>query len=292
MECQICNEFLTLTVSSIGAEMQSLQYEGIEYLWNGDAAFWTERSPILFPYIGRLTNGKYRLNQKAYEMDIHGFARKLPYETVFVDKDRITLRLSDNEETFRAYPYHFHLDISYTLSDHTVWIAFQVKNLSAETMYFGIGGHPGFALPLEEGLSFSDYFLEFGGACRPERVGHTDHCFLSGKDTAFLLHDDKYLPLSHDLFDEDAIVLRHMADEVTLKSYKGRRMVTVSYPSLPYLGLWHAPKTTAPYLCIEPWTSLPSRQDIVEEFRYKSDLIRLEKGKDYINTWRDRKSVV
>jgi galactose mutarotase-like enzyme len=72
---------------------------------------------------------------------------------------------------------------------------------------------------------------------------------------------------------------------VTLKSDKGKRKVTVSYPELPYLGLWHAPGVEAPYLCIEPWASLPSRQDIIEEFRYKSDLIRLSPGREYVNKW-------
>ena len=28
-------------------------------------------------------------------------------------------------------------------------------------MYFGLGGHPGFNVPLEAGLSFEDYCLEF-----------------------------------------------------------------------------------------------------------------------------------
>ncbi len=45
------------------------------------------------------------------------------------------------------------------------------------------------------------------------------------------------------------------------------------------------PKTDAPYVCIEPWTSLPSRQDVVEEFSCKSDMIQLEPGKTYENTW-------
>ena len=87
------------------------------------------------------------------------------------------------------------------------------------------------------------------------------------------------------MFDDDAIVLQHVSDEVTLKSDKGSRQVTVSYPNLPFLGLWHAPKTEAPYICIEPWTSLPSRQDVVEEFRYKYDLIRLDAEDMYENTW-------
>ena len=62
--------------------------------------------------------------------------------------------------------------------------------------------------------------------------------------------------------------------------------VTMHYPYLPYLGLWHMPKTDAPYICIEPWTSLPSRQDIIEDFSCKSDLIRLCPGGRYENGWK------
>lgn len=285
MDYQIFNEDMTLTISSLGAELLSIKKEGIEYLWGGDDRYWANRSPVLFPFVGRFTQGKYLLNGKTYEMDIHGFARRLLYEAAVQEKDRITFRIEDNKETYQEYPYHFILDIIYELRGSTVQITYRVNNLSEETMYFGIGGHPGFSLPFDEGLDFTDYYLEFGGIARPERIGHTKSCFLSGKDQEFSLENGRYLRLSHDLFDEDAIVLRHMADSVTLKSDKGKRKVTVSYPDLPYLGLWHAPRTEAPYLCIEPWTSLPSRQDVVEEFKYKSDLIRLGPGRAYENQW-------
>ena len=243
------------------------------------------RPPVLFPYVGRFTEGKYTLNGREYAMDIHGFARKLPYQVVSQEADRIVFRLFDNEETYRAYPYHFILEIGYALKRCTIEITYQVQNENGETMYFGIGGHPGFRVPLEEGLDFSDYYLEFGGKSRPARVGHTPACFLSGRDEEFSLEEGRRLPLAHTMFDEDAIVLKEMADEVTLKSDRGSRQVRVSYPDCPYLGIWHAPKTEAPYVCIEPWTSLPSRQDIVEEFRYKSDLIRLKAYGKYENIW-------
>ena len=45
------------------------------------------------------------------------------------------------------------------------------------------------------------------------------------------------------------------------------------------------PHTDAPYVCIEPWSSLPSRQDVVEELSGKSDLIHLAPGAEYENTW-------
>lgn len=285
MNYQISNKYISITVSDVGAELQSIVKEGQEYLWNGDAKYWPERSPLLFPFVGRFTNGKYLLGGKEYEMDIHGFARKLPYALVEKTKNTLIFELCDNEETYKMYPYHFELQVQYELVENTVEISYQVLNLSEDRMYFGIGGHPGFALPFEEGLDFSDYYLEFEGKSFPTRIGHTETCFLSGVDEAFELKEDKYLPLAHTMFDDDAIVLKNVSDKVTLKSDKGTRKVTVSYPKLPYLGLWHAPKTKAPYICIEPWTSLPSRQDIVEEFRYKYDLIRVDKAEMYTNAW-------
>lgn len=285
MNYQIGNEELTLTISDMGAEMQSIMKDGKEYLWNGDETYWPERAPILFPYVGRFTDGKYLLNGKEYEMDIHGFARHLPYRVVYKEENVITFELCDNEDTYKMYPCHFVLQANYEVKNHKIGITYHVENHSDDTMYFGIGGHPGFALPFDEGLDFSDYYLEFSGACRPARVRHTPACFVSGVSEEFPLENGRSLRLSHDMFDNDAIVLREMADEVTLKSDKGNRKVTVSYPNLPFLGFWHAPKTEAPYICIEPWTSLPSRQDIIEEFRYKSDLVRLAAGGVYENAW-------
>lgn len=37
-----------------------------------------------------------------------------------------------------------------------------------------------------------------------------------------------------------------------LTSDKGKKSIHVNYPDMPYLGLWHWPKTDAPYICIEP----------------------------------------
>ena len=285
MNYQISNEYISISVSSLGAELQSLVKDGKEYLWNGDEKYWPERSPLLFPYVGRFTDGKYLLNGTEYEMGIHGFARHLTYDLVEKSDNRLVFELCDNEDTFKSYPYHFALQVCYELNGQTISITYGVRNLSDERMYFGIGGHPGFALPFDEGLDFSDYYLEFDGKSFPTRVGHTAACFLSGVDESFPLERDSVLKLAHNMFDDDAIVLKNMSDKVTLKSDKGDRQVTVSYPNLPYLGLWHAPQTEAPYICIEPWTSLPSRQDVVEEFKYKYDLIRLNEGEEYNNTW-------
>ena len=116
-------------------------------------------------------------------------------------------------------------------------------------------------------------------------MGFTPQVFLSGQDQPYPLKEGKYLPLRHDLFDEDAVILKNMSREITLRSRVSPHGVQVSYPDMPYLGLWHVPNTDAPYLCIEPWSSLPARQNVVEDFACKSDLIQLGPGKTYINTW-------
>lgn len=285
MNYQIQNDRLTLTVSSCGAEMQSICMEGREYLWNGDAAYWPDRSPVLFPYVGRFTEGKYRFSGREYHMNIHGFAKESEFSLAEQSEDRLVFELKDSKETYAIYPFHFCFRVSYQIAGQEIRIGYQVKNLSDHRMYFGLGGHPGFRLPMEEGASFEDYYLEFDGECCPDRVGHTETCFLSGKNLPYPLERDRRLQMRHDLFDDDAVVLQNVCDRVTLKKENGIHQVTLHYPRLPYLGIWHAPKTTAPYVCIEPWTSLPSRQGIVEDIQCKPDLVRLESGSEYVNDW-------
>ena len=71
----IQNEYLRLTVDPRGAQMMELATaEGTQLLWNGDEKYWTDRAPVLFPFVGRLTGGQYRLHGKVYPMSIHGFA--------------------------------------------------------------------------------------------------------------------------------------------------------------------------------------------------------------------------
>ena len=66
---------------------------------------------------------------------------------------------------------------------------------------------------------------------------------------------------------------------------RGTRRVTVSYPDMDYIGFWHATLTEAPYVCIEPWSSLPSRQDIVEDLSTQPGLKSLKAGGVYRNSW-------
>ncbi len=280
------NECLQLTVDTVGAQMMSLRTgDGTQYLWQGDPAYWGDRAPTLFPFIGRLTNNSYLYKGKLYRMGIHGFAASQEFSLVEHTADTVVLELNSTIVTLAQYPFDFVFRVIYRLWGDTVAVTYQVKNGSDMVMPFGVGGHPGFRVPLLPGECFEDYVLEFGTACQPDRVGFSPAVYMNGHDLPYPLEEGKRINLQHSLFDEDAIILKNMAREVTLRSQKSGRGVKVTYPEMPYLGIWHWPKTDAPYVCIEPWTSLPSRQDVVEEFSCKSDMVQLLPKHTYENNW-------
>ncbi len=286
MKLEITNGIITAGISEAGGGLVSLRdAAGKEYLWQGDPRFWAGQAPNLFPFVGRFTQGKYLLDGQEYQMETHGFFRRREIALRQRTETSAVLGLRADEGTLALYPRRFDAEITYRLEENRVEMTFGVENLDEKPMFFGYGGHPGFFVPLDEGLEFEDYLLDFGAKCAPEQIGLSDACFVQGPDTPFPLEDGRYLPLSHSLFDRDAVVLRGMPSSVTLRSPKGKRSVTVTYPRMEYLGLWHKPKCAAPYLCIEPWTSLPSRQDVVEDLAQKPDMIRLEPGEKYRNSW-------
>lgn len=280
------NDFLRMTIDDVGAQMMSITAaDGTEYLWNGDSAYWGGRAPNLFPYVGRLTDDTYTIDGQSYEMKRHGFSRRMAFETQKQAPDKVAFRITATEETKAAYPWEFAFSVAYELDGGTVSITYCVENRDRRDMYFGLGAHPGFRVPLEAGRRFEDYRLTFGRPCRPWRVEMTDACMIGGQETPYPLVNGVDMPLRHDLFDRDAVILKNMDRTVTLSAGEGTRGLTLSIPRMRYLGVWHTPKSDAPFVCLEPWVSLPSRENVVEDLSQQFDLISLAPRQRYENRW-------
>ncbi len=275
------NEFLKVSVQDKGAELQSiLGANGTEYLWQGDPKYWAGRAYNIFPFVGRLTEGRYLMDGENHQMAIHGIARYRVFQVAAQEKDRLVMELASDEETYAIYPRHFVFRVIYALEGNTLVQTYQVENRDEKTMYFGLGGHPGFNVPGK----FEDYRFRFEPDCQPQRLLFSDDCFITVPEE-YPLEENKYINLRHDLFDRDAIVLQNVSRKVVLESVNGDYRVEVSYPGMPYVGLWHKPLTDAPYVCVEPWCSLPSTAGELTVFEEKKDLISLEAGKTYENVW-------
>ena len=283
MNYSVKNQYMEISADTLGAQLMSIRADGREYLWQGDAKYWSDRSPLLFPFIGRLWNKQYAFGGNTYSLPIHGFAASLEF-TAQVSDSALTMVLESSEETLKYYPFPFLLTVTFALEGKTLHVRHTVRNTGANTMYFGLGGHPGIRVPLEDGEHFEDYTLEFSAPCFPERIEFTEEVLFSGNATPYPLEKHKKIRLQHSLFDNDAIILQNTARQVTLSGPDGHG-VTMDFADFPYFGIWHRPQTDAPYVCLEPWTSLPGRQDIMEDLSCRSDLIALTPGREYQAAW-------
>ena len=149
---QIKSHCLTVTVAEHGAELQSiLSRDGTEYLWQGDAAYWTDRAPNLFPYVARLTDGRYYLDGQLYHMDIHGFAPYLDFTVREQQDARLVMELTSTEETLADYPRAFAFRVGYELQENTLAVTYEVENRDERNMYFGLGPIPDCGCPCGRG---------------------------------------------------------------------------------------------------------------------------------------------
>lgn len=282
----IQNAYLTVTAEESGAQLCSiLSADGTEYLWQGHENYWTRRAPNLFPFVGRLNQGYYLSEGQSYQMKIHGIAPYRDFRLISNNGTKMVLELTSDEETLAQYPRQFAFRVIYELSDSTLKICYEVENRDQKTMHFGLGGHPGFNVPLAPGKKFEDYRLRFGEVVDCREVILSPDCFVTDQTRPFPMEDGCSLPLRHEMFDNDAIVLTNMASSITLETDGDGHGVTVTYPQMDYLGLWHKPHSDAPYVCIEPWCSLPSTSGVITVLEEKADLIPLEPNAVYQNHW-------
>ena len=277
------NEQLRVEIDDLGAQVVSIveKFSGTEYLWQGDPTYWAGRAPLLFPICGRLTEGKYTYQGKSYEMLLHGFIRKVDIPVSQKTQNSISFTYCDNELTRAQYPFGFRFTVTYVLDGNTLDNRFLVENTGEDVLPFSIGGHPGFNVPLEAGTEFTDYYVQFSRPADAHAFVMSETCFLTEQSVPFPLENGTVYRLHHDMFDNDAIFLHDVDSTITLKSDKTSRAVTLCFDGMPHVGLWHAPRTEAPYLCIEPWTGMPSTDGIVDDMQTKKYMTRIESGESY-----------
>ena len=279
------NECLTVEIDALGGELRSIRTpDGTEYLWQGHPDFWKSRAINLFPFVGRLWGGTYKFRGRTYALGNHGFVRHTVMDEVPESETAGRMVMEDNADTRDVYPFRFRYEIGYLLEGPSLHITFRVVNQDKKPMYFGLGGHPGFNVPLEPGKVFTDYQVRFPEAQAPERVLFGPTCFLTGEKVPYDLGEEKAIGLQHRLFDHDVILLERSGSTAIIEPRDGQgKAVELRYPDCRYLGVWHSVKTDAPFVCLEPWAALPGRDNLTEDFETDPNILRLEVGETYEN---------
>ncbi|EHC2200700.1 aldose 1-epimerase family protein [Listeria monocytogenes] len=271
------NEVLLVEMKTAGAELTRIFHKdtGLEYLWNADSMFWGRHSPVLFPTVGRLVDDTYLVDGKQYHLGQHGFARDRDFQVIEQTENTVRFELDADEDSLAIYPYKFKLSIIYTIEKNTVAVSYEVENTDNKRIYFSIGAHPAFHLPLTDGTTFEDYYLDFGTEENLETLC-LEGPYRSGEIKKIIDEPARYLPLSYDLFKNDALIFEALKQkEMTIKSDKTPHFVKVSFPEFPFVGVWTA-KAGTPFLCIEPWYGIADGAGESVELRDKAGIEHLE----------------
>ena len=267
---------LTAEVNPLGAQLSVLRDAGgRELLWDGDPAIWAGRAPLLFPIVGTLAGGSYRIGSRTYSLSRHGFARGKQFDVIAAASSRATFRLQADEATLLVYPFRFQLDVDFALTGATLTVTSTVRNIGTEDMPASIGYHPGFRWPLPYGEPRAAHFIEFAGdAGSSIRRLDTDGLLSPLPHPTPVSH--RRLVLADALFRDDVVIFEELRSRsVSYGADKGPR-IRVSYPDASYLGIWTKPG--APFICIEPWAGIADEAGFSGDFSTKLGVFTLVAG--------------
>ncbi len=274
MKYTLSNENITITVDSLGAELVSLHKDGEEFMWSGDSAYWGRVSPVLFPIVGALRDGKYLYGDQSYVLPQHGFARDMEFSLAEQSADRLVFGLFSDDASLEVYPFEFILMISYTLEGNKVKVGYEVRNIDEKPLYFSIGAHPAFAIDPNGANT-----IEFAGDEKSDRV-LLDGPLVSKESEPCL--DGRELKLEKGIFDRGALVFDSVnSQSVTLRT--GGRSLKVDFAGFEYLAFW-APKD-APFVCIEPWFGIADSVEATGKLEEKRGIRSLEVDESFKCEW-------
>ncbi len=286
MEYVIENDLLRVTVTSWGAQVKSVirKCDGVEHMWQADKSVWGYHAPVMFPFCGKLKDGKHIAKGKEYTWNAaHGLARTSEHTLVYHNKDTVVLQITDTPDTLEVWPYRFRFMSSFTIEGDVLHHTLTVENRDEEELPFGVGFHPGFALPFDEKHTYEDYELRFDKLESPICVV-TLPDGLVHKETYCLGKNLNTLQVSPELFAEDShCMLNLQSDTLGLYEKDTGRAVVCSIRNFPHCLIWSKPGDPK-FVCIEPWMSLPSRADSGYEWAEKPAAAILEPQQTWSTT--------
>jgi galactose mutarotase-like enzyme len=282
------NDTLIIEVKEKGAELSRVfnKKTNLEYIWNADPAFWGKSSPVLFPIVGALKDNQYTYNGNTYTMSKHGFARDKKFNLISQTENELTFSLREDLETLEKYPFQFELRLVYTLEEDTLSVRYEVYNPAEDNLYFSIGAHPAFTVPLTADVPYESYRIVFDEPETQLRWPIDTQGLLATTGVPYLT-DERIIALEKSLFYDDAIVFKHLKSKrLQINTMENRHGIDFDFTGFPYMGIWAA--KNADFVCIEPWSGIADHVDHNEDYTTKEGVIKLSGNNAWTERWKVR----
>lgn len=267
---------LTAQIDPLGAQLSVLKDRmERDLLWNGDPSIWAGRAPLLFPIVGALAGGVYRLGSKSYRLPRHGFARERAFQIVHLSANSAIFRLQADDASLQLYPFPFELDVQFALNGATLSLTSLVRNLGDQDMPASFGYHPALRWPLPFGCPRSSHFIEFA-TDEPSPVRGLDANGLLTPERHPTPIERRHLALADSLFLNDVVIFDQCRSRRVVYGAPDGPRIQVSFPDTPFLGIWTKPQ--ANFICIEPWHGVADPQGYTGDFRGKPGVFVVPPG--------------
>jgi len=273
-------------VNLLGAELSSYTFKNKEYIWQANPAVWGRHAPILFPIVGKLRDNSYIFEGKTYTLGQHGFARDREFVIVDQSDTHVTLLLRSDESSKAVYPFDFELEVTYSMQSGGILVDYLVRNSQpVSPIWFSIGAHPGFIIPLDASERLEDYELNFYDATLQRLELYPLVGGYVSKEKESLSISNGILGLRKELFENDALIMDvHASAEISIRSKKSGKGVGMSYSDFKWLGIW-TKAAGAGFICIEPWNGIADTVDHDQQLETKWGITSLDAGESYSVTY-------
>jgi galactose mutarotase-like enzyme len=272
----ISSDNLVAEIDPLGAQLSSLKNRAaLDLLWTGDPKVWAGRAPLLFPIVGVLVGGTYRLGTKTYRLPRHGFARGKQFSVESKNSSAALFRLLADESSLQVYPFQFELDVRYELKGATLSVTTWIRNPGGAAMPASFGYHPGFRWPLPFGQARSSHFIEFESD-EPAPARRIDSAGLLTPESHPTPIIQRRLTLADSLFQDDVLIFDQINSRSVLYGSADGPRIKIDFPDAPYLGVWTKPE--APFICIEPWHGVTDPEGFSGDFKDKPGVFVLKAG--------------
>lgn len=277
MIIELKNEFVSIGINTLGAELEYIIKDGINRLWSRNE-IWGRQSPILFPMVARTRGGEYYYDNKLYNMkENHGFANKSEFEVVSITDNSVSLLLKESDETLLIYPFKFKFIVSYSIFNNEITTNWDVINTDNKQLLFNVGGHPGFRFNCMDDLTYKDYTVIFD-----KEVEYTIYNVVNNELDELVNYGSNIKEINmSELISKHNTVIFKGVNNATMKS--NDKSIRIDCTT-PYLAFWH--NDNKEFLCIEPWCGLPEKITHNQRLEDKFEIIKLDVNKKYNNGYK------
>lgn len=274
------NNYLKVSITTKGGSLTSIYDKRLnkELLYQPIEGSWQSQDIVIFPFIAKIKNDTYTIDNKPYVMQKHGLLRYRELNLINKTKDSITLgKVSDND-TLKEYPYKFDFKVNYTLINNTLKLTYTVRNIDSKSIYYSLGGHPAYQIKgklINNIYEFDNAYITFNKKINLNRyVLNEDGSLITGIEN--IGYKDR-IDITKSLLKKVKTLILDATEIDYVELHNDNDVIKFNINNAKTLAIWTM-YDNGNYICVEPWWGIPDYENPILELKDKPLIEELEQS--------------